>query len=147
MLGHVMSLLSRPYHSMTLQELSLYRPNDAERASPALYADNVCQTVANALNIPVSHKTMYDNPELRSVCHCSRQRGGVGIPSCFGMVAHSDCFLAYLFPAVVESSSGVPRRIKSCLTVASSIHTPPLLRRRIRTLLTLLAVPLESLCR
>ena len=61
---HVMGLFCRIYHSVTLQELPLYTPCPAEVSDPILYADNVAQTLANALHRTVSTKTMFDNPIL-----------------------------------------------------------------------------------
>jgi len=64
MLNHAMGLLARLYHPMSMLELPLYQPSAAEQSDSALYADNVCQTMGNALLQPVSTKTFRDNPEL-----------------------------------------------------------------------------------
>jgi len=61
---HVLGLLTRLYHAVSLTELPLYTPSPAERSDAILYADNVAMTLANHLRQPLSSKTMFDNPEL-----------------------------------------------------------------------------------
>jgi 1-acyl-sn-glycerol-3-phosphate acyltransferase len=63
---HVLGLLTRLYHQVSIQELPLYSPQEAEKEDAILYAENVAQTMANALLQPVSTKTMFDNPELQA---------------------------------------------------------------------------------
>lgn len=80
MLNHALQLLTRLYAPFSIQELALYQPNEFELQDPILYADNVCQTIANALQIPVSNKTMYDNPEfhMRGARLTQRRLGPTG---------------------------------------------------------------------
>jgi lysophosphatidylcholine acyltransferase/lyso-PAF acetyltransferase len=61
---HVLGLLTRLYHPVSLTELPLYVPSAAEQADAILYADNVAMTLANRLRQPLTNKTMFDNPEL-----------------------------------------------------------------------------------
>ena len=50
--------LAQPYTRVELEFLSIYHPNTEEMDDAKLYANNLRQHMANALNIPISNLTL-----------------------------------------------------------------------------------------
>ena len=55
------------YQYMEVEYLPVYYPSDAEKADPALYANNVRARIGKALNVPLSDIGLEDYLLLRQV--------------------------------------------------------------------------------
>lgn len=57
---HILRLFAQLRNHCEVEFLPVYYPNEAEKKDPKLFADNVRQVMAKALNVPVSEATFQD---------------------------------------------------------------------------------------
>jgi 1-acyl-sn-glycerol-3-phosphate acyltransferase len=50
---HILGLMSQPWNRLTVHELPVYVPSEAEKIDVQLFANNVRQEIADVLNIPI----------------------------------------------------------------------------------------------